>query len=82
MGVGGDIRRAPDIIVGFQQVRHVSLSGDFFCHPRDAISDLESAIEGTLCTQLGAVIARFYATHDIETPGVSETDWVKVLLIE
>ena len=57
----------------------MSLSGDFFCHPRDAIADLESALVGTLCTQARDVLARCYVTHDTETPGVSVDDWVKAL---
>ena len=57
----------------------MSLSGDYFCYPRDAIGDLETALEGTLCADAGAVIARFYATHDIETPGVAVADWLRAL---
>ena len=74
---GGLIRATVE--VGAGRWRCVSLSGDFFCHPRDAIGDLESALEGTLYTQARDVLARFYATHDIETPGVSVDDWVKAL---
>jgi lipoate-protein ligase A len=74
---GGLIRTTVE--VGAGRWRYVSLSGDFFCHPRDAIGDLESALEGTLCIQARDVIARFYAAHDIETPGVSVDDWVKAL---
>jgi lipoate-protein ligase A len=74
---GGLIRATVE--VGAGRWRYVSLSGDFFCHPRDAIGDLESALEGTLCIQARDVLARFYATHDIETPGVTVDDWVKAL---
>jgi lipoate-protein ligase A len=74
---GGLIRATVE--VGAGRWRSVSLSGDFFCHPRDAISDLESALEGTLCTVARGVLARFYATHQIETPGVTVDDWVKAL---
>ena len=74
---GGLIRATVE--VGAGRWRYVSLSGDFFCYPRDAIGDLEFALEGTLCTQARDVLARFYATHDIETPGVSVDDWVKAL---
>jgi lipoate-protein ligase A len=76
---GGLIRATVE--VGAGRWRYVSLSGDFFCHPRDAIGDLESALEGTLCTQARDVLARLYATHDIETPGVSVGDWVEALPI-
>jgi len=74
---GGVIRAT--IEVGEGQWRYVSLSGDFFCHPKDALSDIEPALVGTPCAQSRDVLARFYVTHDIETPGVSVDDWVKAL---
>jgi len=76
---GGLIRATVEVSAG--RWNYVSLSGDFFCYPRDAIGDLESALEGTLCTQLRDVLARFYATHEIETPGVCIDDWVKALSV-
>jgi lipoate---protein ligase len=74
---GGLIRVTVE--VGAGRWRYVSLSGDFFCYPSDAIGDLESTLEGAVCTQARDVIARFYATHDIETPGVSVDDWAEAL---
>jgi lipoate-protein ligase A len=74
---GGLIRATVE--VGEGRWRRVSLSGDFFCYPRDYISDLESALEGTLCSQVRDVLARFYATHEIETPGISVDDWLQAL---
>lgn len=74
---GGLIRATVQVDSG--RWRYVSLSGDFFCYPADAIADLESALEGTLCAQTEDVIAQFYDTHDIETPGVAVDDWVKAL---
>ena len=74
---GGLIRATVE--VGAGRWRYVSLSGDFFCYPKDVISDPEAVLAGTLCSQVRDVLARFYATHDIETPGVSVDDWVKAL---
>jgi hypothetical protein len=59
----------------------VSLSGDFFCYPHDAISALEAALEGTPCDRARDVIADFYVQHEIETPGVLVDDWVAALSI-
>jgi lipoate-protein ligase A len=58
----------------------VSISGDFFCHPEGAIAQLESALEGTPLEQVGTTLSRFYADNEIETPGVTTDDWLKVLL--
>ena len=58
----------------------VSLSGDFFCYPEGAIAQLESALEGVRLDQVGSALGRFYADHEIETPGVTTADWLKVLL--
>jgi lipoate-protein ligase A len=74
---GGLIRTTVEIRSG--QWGYVSLSGDFFCHPREAIGALESALEGTSCAEVRQVIERFYATHKIDTPGVTTDDWVAAL---
>lgn len=74
---GGLIRATVEVADG--QWRYVSLSGDFFCYPHDAISALEAALGGTPCDRARDVIAGFYAQNEIETPGVSVDDWVQAL---
>jgi lipoate-protein ligase A len=74
---GGLIRATVEVANG--EWRYVSLSGDFFCYPHDAIGALETALEGTPCDQAQDVIADFYAQNEIETPGVSVDDWVQAL---
>ena len=59
----------------------VSLSGDFFCYPEDAISELESTLEGTSAEQIEDVLADFYARRRVETPGVTVDDWLRVLAV-
>jgi len=76
---GGLIRATVEVDDG--RWRYVSLSGDFFCYPQDAISALETALEGTACSQASKVIADFYARHEIETPGVSVEDWTAALSV-
>lgn len=75
---GGLIRATVEI--AHDQFQYVSLSGDFFCYPRDAIGDLESALTGTPCAQVRDTLAQFYAAHDVETPGVTVDDWATALL--
>ena len=74
---GGLIRATVE--VEHDRFQYVSLSGDFFCYPRDAISELESALVGTPCAQARDVLDRFYTTRDVETPGVTVDDWAKAL---
>ncbi len=59
----------------------VSLSGDFFCYPREAVGELEAALEGTPVEGVREVLERFYARHEVETPGVDVEDWLKVLSV-
>lgn len=61
------------------RVSDLSLSGDFFCYPREAISNLEIALDGTKLADLGTLITSFYQDHIIDTPGVTPTDWVALL---
>ena len=61
------------------RLESVSLSGDLFCYPQDAIGVLESMLEGAFTSEIADVVARFYAAGNVETPGVSPEDWYKVL---
>jgi hypothetical protein len=74
---GGLIRAT--IEVKDDWLAYVSLSGDFFCYPHDAIGELEAVLEGTPLDRVGDVLDGFYAQRDIETPGVVIDDWIKVL---
>ncbi len=60
-------------------ISNLSLSGDFFCYPRKAINDLESLLDGTDLSEVGDLIADFYERSEIEIPGITPADWVKVL---
>ncbi len=61
------------------KIHQVSLAGDFFCYPRDAITSLEKALEGADLSNLEALLSDFYTRNNIETPGVTPSDWVNVL---
>jgi lipoate-protein ligase A len=74
---GGLIRSTLEITGG--KLTYVSLSGDFFCYPQDAIDRLEAALAGTLVEDAERSVADFYARGGIETPGVTVADWVQVL---
>ena len=57
----------------------LSLSGDFFCYPREAVSDLEVALEGAKLADLGRLIETFYQDNIVESPGVTPSDWNTLL---
>jgi lipoate-protein ligase A len=76
---GGLIRATVE--VKENQLKSVSLSGDFFCYPKDAISALESTLEGTSTKQIKDVLTDFYVSRGIETPGVTVDDWLEALVV-
>jgi len=73
---GGLIRADFEVIEGKFGV--VSISGDFFCYPGDAIGWLESELEGHTTDGIAQVIGTFYTKYGIETPGIDVAVWVKV----
>lgn len=80
------IHKAPGgLIRATVEVEHdllsaVSLSGDFFCYPMDAIAQLEAALVGTTLDQVERTVDAFYAEREVETPGLGVGDWLKVLV--
>lgn len=80
---GGLIRATLEVTEG--RLTFVSLSGDFFCYPQDAIGDLEATLEGVSLERAESVLDEFYARGrgdgqgTVETPGVTVADWMKVL---
>lgn len=74
---GGLIRADFEVREG--RFSNVRLSGDFFCHPEQALARLESSLEGQPTGEARVHLTRFYAKERIETPGIGVEDWVKVL---
>ena len=74
---GGLIRAYFEVREG--KFRNVSLSGDFFCFPGEAIGWLESSLEGHPVGEIGAFVESFYSENEIETPGIGIDEWVGVL---
>jgi lipoate-protein ligase A len=58
----------------------ISISGDFFCFPEDAIEGLEAKLEGKPIQKAQKLLSDFYAEGNIETPGIEIDDWIKVLV--
>jgi lipoate-protein ligase A len=76
---GGLIRA--DYEVRENRFSSVSLSGDFFCFPEQAISWMESRLDGQLTEKVLDLLTDFYSETDVETPGISLDDWMMVLKV-
>jgi lipoate-protein ligase A len=74
---GGLIRA--DFGVGEGEFVTVSLSGDFFCFPEEAVGWLEAKLEGKAVQDARELVAALYSEKDIETPGIDVEDWMQVL---
>ena len=74
---GGLIRADIEVIEGM--LGRVSLSGDFFCYPAEAIDWLESGLNGIRFDDVETFLDSFYKEKRIETPGIKIEDWLKVL---
>lgn len=60
---------------------NVSISGDYFCFPKDTDSRLAMTIEGSSKDEITQVITAFYDKHNFELPGITVKDWIKVFRI-
>jgi hypothetical protein len=59
----------------------VTISGDFFCFPRDSVDRLAAKLEGCTKDKVDDVVSNFYQTEEFEIPGVTVDDWVQVFKI-
>jgi lipoate-protein ligase A len=74
---GGLIRATVQVEEGV--FSHVELSGDFFFFPAERLGDLEASLVGVPVEKVEQAIARFYAEHGVESPGVTPADLAQVL---
>ncbi len=70
---GGLLRATLELKDG--RLEQVSLSGDFFCYPQNAVEELERRLTGAPLEKAGEVLESFYATR-VEIPGVTIADWL------
>ncbi|MEJ2726465.1 MAG: biotin/lipoate A/B protein ligase family protein [Deltaproteobacteria bacterium] len=74
---GGLIRAEYEIREG--RFHNVSLSGDFFCFPAEAVGRLEGRLEGVYLGEAADVLEIFFRDESVEMPGIGKGDWLKVL---
>jgi len=60
----------------------ISLSGDFFMYPEDALERLERALVGVKAERgsLLTAVQRFYSSTGVQTPMVEPAHWVEAIL--
>jgi len=78
---GGLIRASLVVDAQARRIREAFITGDFFVYPRRAILDLEARLKGTP-TDVEAVrrvVETFFATEEIQIPGVTADDVVRTL---
>lgn len=74
---GGLIRADYEVSEG--RFGRISISGDFFSYPQDAIDRLERRLEGYPVLECRGRVEDFYAREGVETPGIGLDDWMQVL---
>jgi hypothetical protein len=64
------------------KISHVSISGDFFMYPEEAIDELERRLEGVDAKReaLLAAVRDFYSSRGVQTPMVDPEHWVEAIL--
>ena len=76
----GGLIRAEFAVEG-GKYKGVTISGDFFCFPKDTVDRLAATLEDCLADNVSNVITDFYQTKKIDFPGVTPDDWVQVFRI-
>ncbi len=78
---GGLIRAALVINAQARRIREAFITGDFFAYPRRAILDLEARLKGVRADEesVRRVVEEFFATEEVEIPGVTAADVVRTL---
>jgi len=73
----GGLIRAEFAVEG-GKYKGVTISGDFFCFPKDTVGRLAATLEDCLTDNVSNAITDFYQTRKIDIPGISPDDWMQV----
>jgi hypothetical protein len=62
-------------------ISHISITGDFFMYPEDALERLERALVGVKLDRESLLVAvrRFYSSTGTRTPMVEPEHWVEAI---
>ncbi len=64
------------------RISRVSLSGDFFMYPEEAIEELERVLEGVEAKKEALLVAvrKFYSLTGAKTPMLEPEHWVEAIM--
>ncbi len=64
------------------RISRVSLSGDFFMYPEEAIEELERSLEGVEVNKEALLVAvrKFYSLTGAKTPMLEPEHWVEAIM--
>jgi hypothetical protein len=64
------------------RISRISISGDFFMHPEEAIRSLEKELEGTELRResLLSAVRKFYSSTGAVTPMLEPEHWVEAII--
>ncbi len=64
------------------KISEISISGDFFMYPEDALEKLESLLVGVKADRktLLTKVKTFYDSADVRTPMVEPEHWVEAIM--
>jgi len=74
---GGLIRASYELKGGV--ISDISISGDFFTYPSEAITSLENALSGIRLDEITDQVHNFYAEGEVEIPDITPQDWQEAL---
>ncbi|NHJ48052.1 MAG: hypothetical protein FK733_09715 [Asgard group archaeon] len=71
-----------EITIDDNRISHIKLTGDFFIYPEEALEKFEQSLIGTTPNkvELDRVISKFYTDNKISSPGITQEDWVNVII--
>jgi hypothetical protein len=63
-------------------ISRISITGDFFLYPEDALEQLEQMLIGVKMNRenLLAVVQKFYSTAGVRSPMIKPEHWVEAIL--
>jgi lipoate-protein ligase A len=73
---GGLIRA--DYVLEEGKFTKLSISGDYFCFPRDVVHRLATRLQGCSQENVPSVVEAFYETEEFELPGIEPSDWLQL----
>jgi hypothetical protein len=71
-----------ELAIENDRISHIKLTGDFFIYPEEALEKFEQALIGVIVDreELKKSINEIYIENNVSSPGITENDWVDVII--